>query len=111
MESAPTHPAKRPVKAIGARYSMSGQYISFLDVTHRFPKSFKTRVFIVGPTRGGGQELGYVRWFSRWRCYSFFPTGNTVYEHQCLRDIAKFCEDRTNEHRAVLRMQKAEAES
>jgi hypothetical protein len=43
--------------------------------------------------------LGEVRWFGRWRCYAFYPEPDTLYERQCLRDIADFCEARTREHR------------
>jgi hypothetical protein len=46
------------------------------------------------------QSLGEVRWFGRWRKYAFFPIGTAVFEADCLRDIAQFCEARTKEHRA-----------
>ena len=46
-----------------------------------------------------GFVLGQVKWFGRWRRYSFFPTSETVYEQTCLREIAQFIEDRTYEHR------------
>jgi hypothetical protein len=36
--------------------------------------------------------LGTVKWFGRWRCYSFFPSADTVFEQQCLNDIADFLE-------------------
>ena len=42
--------------------------------------------------------LGSVKWFGRWRCYSYFPNDQTVYEEQCLRDIAAFCEEHTELH-------------
>ena len=37
-------------------------------------------------------ELGQVKWYGPWRCYSFFPEAGTLFEKQCLRDIAAFCE-------------------
>ena len=37
-------------------------------------------------------KLGEVRWFGRWRQYSFFPEPNTVFEKQCLKDIVGFIE-------------------
>lgn len=43
--------------------------------------------------------LGSVHWFGRWRQYAFFPLPDTVYERQCLRDIAEFCEQKTAEWR------------
>jgi hypothetical protein len=46
-----------------------------------------------------GAPLGAVRWFSRWRCYAFYPEPGTIYERQCLRDLADFCEEQTQMHR------------
>ena len=43
--------------------------------------------------------LGEVKWLGRWRCYGYFPLNETVYEKQCLRDIADFCEKKTKEKR------------
>ena len=57
----------------------------------------KTSIWIVY-ARGGGQ-IGIIKWFGRWRCYSFFPLTDTVFERSCLRDLADFCEARTFEHR------------
>ena len=47
----------------------------------------------------GGSTIGLVAWFGRWRKYSFFPEGGTVWEQVCLREIADFCEARTREHK------------
>jgi len=43
--------------------------------------------------------LGQVKWFGRWRKYSFFPVMGAIFEEICLRDIAQFCVDATKEHR------------
>jgi len=43
--------------------------------------------------------LGFIAWFSKFRKYSFYPNENTVYEKDCLRDIACFCEKKTSEHK------------
>lgn len=51
--------------------------------------SGKTRVWDV-VTEDGGAVLGEVRWFGRWRKYSFFPKPDTIYEATCLRDVAAF---------------------
>lgn len=58
----------------------------------------KTHVWLVW-TKDGAITLGRVRWFSRWRQYCFQPEPHTVFERQCLRDIATFCEDETKKHR------------
>ena len=47
----------------------------------------KTWVFDVN-AKEGGDNLGQIKWFGHWRKYSFFPNTNTIFEHQCLRDIA-----------------------
>jgi len=43
-------------------------------------------------TKGEEFKLGEVKWFSRWRKYSFFPEPNTVFEKDCMLDIADFME-------------------
>ena len=48
----------------------------------------KTKIFDVAP-KEGGNNLGQIRWFSHWRKYSFFPNASTIFEQQCLRDIAQ----------------------
>lgn len=44
-------------------------------------------------------QLGSVHWYGAWRQYCFFPIQQTVFERQCLRDIADFCESETKKHR------------
>ena len=41
-----------------------------------------------------GDELGQVRWYSPWRRFTFFVSGagEVLFESQCLRDIAAFCD-------------------
>ena len=51
-------------------------------------------------TTDGEIDLGEVKWFGKWRCYAYFPLNDSVYEKQCLRDIAAFCETKTNKQRA-----------
>jgi hypothetical protein len=36
--------------------------------------------------------LGVVKWFGAWRKYVFFPAEYTLYEQDCLRALADFCE-------------------
>lgn len=40
-----------------------------------------------------GIKLGHIAWHGSFRQYSFFPMVNTVYEKQCMRDIADFMEE------------------
>jgi hypothetical protein len=49
----------------------------------------KTKVYdVVAKERG--EMLGEVKWFARWRKYAFFPAPGTLYEEDCLKDIASF---------------------
>jgi len=59
-------------------------------------KSGKTMVWSVEVT---GFRVGVIGWYSPWRKYAFFPQRATVYEHDCLRQIANFCETETKAHR------------
>jgi len=53
------------------------------------PSDRKTDVYQV-VTKDGTSLLGTVSWYAPWRCYSFQPNSNCVFEHQCLKDIAAF---------------------
>lgn len=57
--------------------------------------------------KDGRDELGFIAWYSPWRCYSFYPFARTIYEKRCLRDIADFCDEQTQAHRAALKQAKA----
>jgi hypothetical protein len=46
-----------------------------------------------------GFNLGYIQWYAPWRQYAFMPLASTVFERQCLRDIADFCYHKSREHR------------
>jgi len=65
-------------------------------------KSGKTDIFNVygKDTRS---LLGHVSWFAPWRRYCFHPSQNTVFEQDCLKDIANFIEEKTKIHKVVHR--------
>lgn len=42
-----------------------------------------------------GCRLGTVKFFPRWRCYSFFPDEDTTFNEGCLRNLADFCDGHT----------------
>jgi hypothetical protein len=46
-----------------------------------------------------GVMLGRISWLSSWRCYVFQPCWPTMYEQQCMRDIADFIESQTLAHK------------
>jgi len=50
--------------------------------------------------------LGQIRWFGQWRKYVFHPSAYTIYEQDCLRKIADFCEDKSKKLRRRWRTRK-----
>ena len=77
------------------------KWIQFVE----FPAAGKTRNWTVTANEGGA-VLGIVKWYIPWRKYCFFPERNCVFEQDCLRDIAEFCEVRTKTHREELKASK-----
>lgn len=65
----------------------------------------KTNVWVIKP-KDSESILGYVRWYGAWRCYVFEPCPETLYEKQCLRDIADFLDAETQKLRAQWKAQK-----
>jgi len=64
------------------------------------PKPSETGKTKVWKVRSSGDDfLGEVRWFGRWRRYAFHPDPFTIFEQECLREIADFCEQRSREQR------------
>ena len=49
----------------------------------------KTKCWLV-TARQGGDILGEVRWFGRWRQYAFYPRPNTIFAGSCFTDLAEF---------------------
>jgi hypothetical protein len=58
----------------------------------------KTKIFTIR-SLDGNSFLGLVKWYGAWRKYCFFPSEKTVYEWDCLRDIADFCQEQTKEYK------------
>lgn len=48
----------------------------------------------------GGDNLGTVKWWPAWRKYAFFPEPGKLFEPDCLRDLADFCETQTTARKA-----------
>ena len=62
------------------------------------PSRGKTSVWFV-VSKQQGETLGEIKWYGGWRRYCFFPFAETLYEQDCLRSIAEFCETETCKHR------------
>ena len=65
----------------------------------------KTRIWHV-VTLDGSADLGEIRWHAPWRKYAFFPDARTIFEPDCLDDLASFCRGQTNNRREVVRQAK-----
>lgn len=74
------------------------KFIDFVDAGQS--ESGKTLLWHVVPKDSVG-GIGLIHWYGPWRKYCFSPHAKTVYEQQCLRDIADFCEQKTREHKAT----------
>jgi hypothetical protein len=58
----------------------------------------KTKIFEV-VTKEDRFGLGIVKWYGAWRKYAFFPAEQTIFEWDCLRDIAEFCQSETKKYK------------
>lgn len=50
-----------------------------------------------------GSRLGVVKFFPRWRCYTFFPEEETTFNSGCLTDLAWFVDKQTTAWRQEVR--------
>jgi len=63
----------------------------------RLSPSGKTKIFKV--LAADNLPLGEIRWYGQWRKYAFFPLGGTLWEQDCLRKVADFCERQSKQIR------------
>ena len=61
------------------------QYLDFV-LSEQLPK---TKVWSV-ISKQHGDQLGTIKYFGRWRQYTFFPNTGTVWNTQCLQDVTSF---------------------
>jgi len=76
---------------------LSRLYFNELNIEGR-----KTRLWEVTAT-ASDEVLGRISFWGAWRKYTFSPYAGTVYDANCLRDIATFAEIETNKWRESLR--------
>lgn len=55
-------------------------------------------------------SLGEIRWHGAWRRYVFHPFSYTIYEKDCLRKLADFCENQTKKLQATWKKRKKNAD-
>lgn len=61
------------------------KYLEFTTVERKA----KTDVIEV-ESKVSGDILGVIKWFGRWRQYSFFPRPETIFNTECLNDIVNY---------------------
>lgn len=72
--------------------------VKYIDFRRPRPsKSGKTKIWKVESYEE--EVLGEISWFGRWRRYAFQPGPFTIFEYDCLRKIADFCENETKKLR------------
>jgi hypothetical protein len=42
--------------------------------------------------------IGYIKWYSKWRQYCFFPLGETIWNKDCLKDVNEIINTMTLKH-------------
>lgn len=81
--------------AIDRKLPLEGKWI----VCHHIADKEKTSVYAVR-TKEKLETLGLIKWYGGFRKYSFYPYMEAIFETTCLRDIARFCEELTADHKA-----------
>lgn len=74
---------------------IEGKWVKFMKVNM---PGRKTGVWSV-LTKTDICTLGEVRWFGAWRRYVFFPVPETIYDSDCLHDIADFMAEQMRQWR------------
>ena len=85
---------------MGERKKVEGTWITFKY--RGYTESGKTQIWAV-EAKADGALLGQMKWFSQWRRYAFYPEPDMVFEENCLRAIAAFCETVTRTKRTEAR--------
>lgn len=62
------------------------EYLDFIDVPNHSGKTRKVNVV----SKKHGFSLGLIQFYGRWRQFVFIPASETVFNKDCLRDIAVF---------------------
>jgi hypothetical protein len=57
-----------------------------------FSASGKTKIFSVVNNEHTDYWIGLIKWNSGYRKYAFYPSTESYYEEDCLKDIAEFLE-------------------
>lgn len=85
------------------------KFIQIVDVSDAFPKK-KTQTFQVRNMEYD-VDLGWIKWHSGWRCYSFFPNPDTFYEVVCLENITEFLDKLKSERKEQVELKSKSEDS
>ena len=47
----------------------------------------KTDIVNVRSRRDAWTPLGQIKWYGKWRQFCFYPSGDTIFNRACLKDI------------------------
>jgi len=68
--------------------------------------SRKTKIFEITSV-SSGIPLGYIKWYGKWRQYTFYPEPKTIFNKECLKDIEDYLTDINKEHKRLNRDKKS----
>jgi len=72
------------------------KWIEFVRLTQDLNRKTATWEVVSKDTQ---TVIGFIKWYGTWRKYCFFPDEDTVFEQDCLRDIAEFIQTATKLHK------------
>ncbi len=72
------------------------KYIYFLKLDN---PGRKTDKYAVMQTKNQGGQLGIIKWFGRWRQYTFYPLFDTIWNKDCLEQVTEKITDLMNERK------------
>ena len=72
------------------------EYLKFVLLDK--PVNRKTNTWMVAP-KFGTSNLGEIKFHPAWRRFCFFPFPARLFDKDCLRSVADFCEAKTIEWR------------
>ena len=73
------------------------KYLDFLLLSD----SGKTRTYTIR-SRSRGDVLAIVKWYGAWRQYTMEPLYHTVWNKDCLREVAEFLDGLMEQRRSAL---------
>lgn len=83
------------------------KYIHFVEYDPVPPRTTKTANVC---KTGSGIVLGSIRWYGSWRQYVFYPEISTLFNKDCLRQIAEKCEEMTKAQLEIAKLRRENRE-